>query len=113
MGSEQITRFFLHMPKCGGTSVRTAIENLGSANLVRDYDSYFKIPMRQRAMVVAESGREPHVIPDNALVFGHFFPVKYKIFLSNNDCKLVTILRDPIDRLISHYRYWNSADFSD
>jgi hypothetical protein len=36
------------MPKCAGTSVLSILENNINDNLIKDYDSFFKIPQEMR-----------------------------------------------------------------
>lgn len=113
-----MVRLFVHMPKCAGTSVKQVLEadmaeRGESARLIFDYDSYIKIPGSQRVDRILKDLDDPVEVPDDALVYGHFFPVKYIGAQRLDDLRLVTILRDPLDRLISHYHFWKSGDFSD
>ncbi len=39
-------------------------------------------------------------------VHGHFLPLKYLLMASNKPVKFVTWMRDPVDRILSHYYYW-------
>jgi hypothetical protein len=101
------------MPKCAGTSVRTLLENSHGDRLVEDYDSFFKIPQPHRNELILNALLSPIRAPSDKIVYGHFFPVKYIGSETKAAVNLVTILRDPIARLHSHYHFWNSGDFSD
>lgn len=105
-------KLFLHMPKCAGTSVLNILENNLKDNLIKDYDSFFKVPQEKRSEKIKESIKLKISFPEEKIVYGHFFPIKY-LANSQNKKILVTILREPIQRLQSHYKYWNSGDFSD
>ena len=106
-------RLFLHIPKCAGTSIKEILENQCSNNLSLDYDSYFRLPKPERAKKILHSLENPTAVDDSHVVYGHFFPVKYIGDRKPINLTLVTILRDPLSRLISHYEFWNNRDFSD
>lgn len=105
--------FFLHMPKCGGTSTRLLFEQQSKRQVLLDYDSHFKYPIEQRMDMLLDSLFTPTPVAPGALVFGHFFPIKYLATQQASDYKLVTILRDPLDRLYSHYQFWCQHEFPD
>lgn len=105
-------KLFVHMPKCAGTSVLNLLEASVSNNLIKDYDSCFKIPFEPREQKINEFLNTNNTVANEKIVYGHFFPIKY-LANSIENTTLVTILRDPIARLQSHYKYWNSGDFSD
>lgn len=104
-------KLFLHIPKCAGTSVLTMLQKTIPDHLEKDYDSFFRIPRPQRNQVLLKSLLSPTEIPTDKVVYGHFFPVKYIGTARHQDFRLVTILRDPIERLRSHYKYWNSGNY--
>lgn len=105
-------RLFLHMPKCAGTSIRSILEALAPNDLVIDYQSYFSSPRPERSEKILRALLEPLDLGPEKFVYGHFFPVKYLGVQAAHASTLVTIIREPIDRLISHYYYWNAGDFS-
>lgn len=106
-------KLFLHMPKCAGSSVLSMLEAAVPQLLDRDYQSYFRIPRPERNQVLLENLLHPRSVAGGRIVYGHFFPVKYIGQGTSLDFRLVTILRDPIARLQSHYKFWNAGDFSD
>tara|TARA_A100001388_G_scaffold252451_1_gene214943 strand:- start:367 stop:1023 length:657 start_codon:yes stop_codon:yes gene_type:complete len=75
----------LHIPRCGGTSILYDLRELGVRVFVADEKSNWKT---DRADVV----------------FGHFL-VKEQL-KCYSDYKLVTIVRDPIDIIISNYKQY-------
>ena len=106
-------RLFLHMPKCAGTTIKDWL-SANMSNAVRfDYESYFKIPRCERNTSILKKLLEPESGDRDKIIYGHFFPVKYFGTQKPENYKLVTILRDPVDRVLSHYKYWNSESFPD
>ena len=96
----------LHLPKTAGSSFLLALEEVFSDKIVRDFGD---IPINTPALK-----RNAHALKMLAInsamqcrniecVHGHFLPLKY---LFCRDAKFVTWLRDPIERLGSHYYYW-------
>ena len=106
-------QLFLHMPKCAGSSVKVLLQELLGPKLELDYDSYFSLPKEKRSDVLLKCLKKPSFVSNDKIIYGHFFPIKYIGDSVLSNLKLVTILRDPISRLISHYNFWNSNDFSD
>jgi len=68
-------------------------------------------------MRLIESLTQPVELLSDTIVYGHFYPVKYlgaaPIERFGQRLRLVTILRDPINRLRSHYNFWRAGTFSD
>ena len=103
-------KLFLHMPKCAGTSVYRMINKRLGSDCLRDYDSFFRVPIPKRYLKISKFLASPAPVSPDSLVYGHFFPIKYTGLTRNNDIKMVTILRDPARRMLSHYNYWNSLE---
>ena len=116
--NQQRSVLFLHMPKCAGSSMKSVFQSIYGANFKEDYDSFFKIPRPERYKAIATattiSKRENSGII-GGMTYGHFFPIKYLANLSSNQRKniiLATFLRDPLDRLASHYAFWTRMNQS-
>lgn len=105
-------RLFLHMPKCAGSSIKKLLESNNKDLLILDYESFFTEPKIERDKKILQCLEQPEILNTEKIVYGHFFPVKYIGNSSPPNLKLVTIIREPIDRLISHYYFWKSGDFS-
>jgi hypothetical protein len=99
------------MPKCAGTSIKQIISNNGDAHITYDYNSFFRLPLSERSILIKNRLNEPNIPPIDSIIYGHFFPVKYigsQQYLNKHNTCLVTILREPIQRLISHYIFWST-----
>lgn len=99
---------FVHMPKCGGTSVRVALEQLlGVQHLKLDYVGVPAASEQERHRKLLDYVRAPEPLEQGCCVYGHFRPVKYLGDLGDDtkDIQVLAIVRDPIERLVSHYRY--------
>jgi len=103
------------MPKCGGISFRSILENQFGSRILLDYKD---VPINKSSGVrqwSAEWGRTKnalfghHRLGEIDCVHGHFMPYKYLPFRNEGQVVFVTWLRDPVDRLASHYYFWQRA----
>lgn len=82
----------LHTPKCGGTSLFASLNGaFGSSQIYRDY---------------RQGGDEKVASVDEItrpIIYGHFRAKKYE---NVENATWVTLLRDPIDRMMSLYFNW-------
>jgi hypothetical protein len=101
----------VHMPKCAGSSVRALLDHHFPTRVDFSYQSFFRIPFAERAGVISDALENPAELPHDRIVYGHVFPVKHLGRNLNSNVKLATILRDPLDRIRSHYVYWNAGEF--
>lgn len=99
----------VHFPKSSGTSLKAALERHFGDTLQLDYKDGPTFPDGQRQTdPAAYMQRRDTVEPGKGIVFGHFHPAKY----SHLDARRFTILRHPIDVLISIYFYWRQSSIS-
>jgi len=98
----------VHIPKTAGTSFRKAMRDHFGDALRLDYGDR---PMKQAAWNrcwrawwhgLRSSRLE---LPDEACLFGHYLPLKYWALARRRPTRLVTWLREPVARLVSHYRF--------
>lgn len=98
----------VHLPKTAGTSFRSSLESHFSERLLLDYEDR---PINQTTIsrncnVLKASVLNRYRRSEYACIHGHFMPLKYRWINNRELNKYVVWLRDPIERLASHYYYW-------
>lgn len=103
----------VHVPKTAGISFRKALESYFGGLLICDYaDLPLNQQVAKRAIGATHSAMKNSIIinqkiyKDAKCVHGHFLPLKYRWMSSSTQKKFIVWLRDPIERLASHYYYW-------
>lgn len=102
-------RLFVHIPKTAGTSFRTAAESsFGTTKVLRDYGPESEATSRSVMQEVYETNDKNGVMrafeSDQAVLLAGHFPVqKYGRLIGLQNT--VTIFRDPVEQVISHYRH--------
>lgn len=94
----------IHVAKAGGTSVYGALQTAYGPNLLVDYRDDPANPLSPRNIDPNRYFGRAQTIPDNVeCVHGHFHPAKFRYTESDF---LFTLLRHPVDNLISIYFFW-------
>ena len=106
----------LHMPKCGGSSFRKLLKDHFKLRFSSDYEYPMHLPVSKREKKVQRARRRVKIWQKyffgyryTQCIHGHFMPYKYEYLLGMEGVIFVTWLRDPIERLISHYDFWQRS----
>ena len=91
---------FLHIPKCAGTSMKEAFMSVYRDRVLElvDYPSK-EFARRRHRIFLRRVGGPPTV------VIGHIEYGIHRMMVLDN-AVYVTLLRDPIERCLSHYAHW-------
>jgi hypothetical protein len=96
----------VHVAKAGGSSLLLALQNLYGAACRADYAENPADPRSPRWLdPIGYTARRETLSGDIHCVHGHFHPGKYD---APKDTVLATILRHPIDNIISIFAYWKT-----
>jgi hypothetical protein len=99
----------LHLPKTAGTSFSAALEQHFGPRLLRDYvDLPIHSPMyeRNKAALQASLRNAESDFAGIECIHGHFLPVKFLLLAGRRDLSFVTWMRNPVERVLSHYFFW-------
>ncbi len=99
----------VHLPKTAGTSFGQSLENHFGKYLLKDYEDYpINTPIIKRNLRAIKDCLNRAIRNINGIhcVHGHFLPLKYLFLGSRTNVKFITWLRDPVERLASHYYHW-------
>ncbi len=103
------------MPKVGGSSLGALLKNHFQQSFLGDYGDYPINKSENRRKIEAEIKRNKNILGERFFsrfrqvecIHDHFLPYKYLgVF---EEVNFITWLRDPIERLGSHYHYWKRS----
>ncbi len=99
----------VHLPKTAGTSFAAALEDHFGTKMLKDYnDLPINTPPFERNQTALKAAIEnaEKDFSDIECIHGHFLPIKYLLLATKKDVTFITWLRHPVERVLSHYFYW-------
>src|SRR5690554_3573739 len=107
----------LHTPKAGGSSFKVLLEEHFKNRFFGDYSD---LPIntnefKRKADVIRFDKKfrlyKKYIYQFKRIecIHGHFLPYKYSSLLDDPEVIFITWLRDPLERMASHYFYWQRA----
>lgn len=103
----------VHLPKTAGTSFREALREQFGERLVTSYADrplhQTKLRRRRDAAFCCVRNALGKHDQDIACLHGHFLPLKYRFMRATSPYQFVTWMREPLQRLLSHYYYWQRS----
>lgn len=93
----------VHVPKAGGTSTLNTLQRAFGAAFRSEYSFDPANPSSQRVIDPASYFARRTSVPPATCIHGHFHPGMFDL---TADTVLATILRHPVDNLISIYWFW-------
>lgn len=103
MSSPSALMVSIHVPKTGGETFRDILESVSEGHLQRDYGDQPLAPLTLRHRLELALKR-PRLEPGTRAVHGHFIATKY--WRRYPDAHYLIWLREPVERLASHFHYW-------
>lgn len=103
----------VHMPKTAGSSFQATLAQHFKEGLQLDYADrplhHSALSRNARASWQCLRGRFSDPDPSVHCIHGHFLPLRFRLLRSPEPLQFVTWLRDPVQRLVSHYEYWKRS----
>ena len=106
----------MHLPKTAGSSFRHSLEECYGKKIMLDYaDLPINTPPLQRNRNVLVSGlaNEQRDFGEAECIHGHFMPAKYLLLHTARPLTFITWMRNPVERVISHYYFWQRRYWED
>lgn len=92
-----------HIPKNGGNTFVDFLNKIYGDSMLLDYDD-MPLSLHYPLIHFFKSFRKPRLAPGVRCVHGHFLTGKYDHIPRSK--RYVVWLRDPVERVLSHYYFW-------
>lgn len=102
----------VHLPKTAGTSFGKSLEDYFGDRLYRDYSDFpLNTSPFKRKISATLKGLKGIGSPFGNIecIHGHFLPIKYRLLRMRQLVHFITWIRDPVERLASHYHFWKRS----
>ena len=102
----------LHLPKTAGTSFAATLERHFRTSLMRDYADWpINTPQYERNRSALQNclSNAHNDFQGIECIHGHFLPLKYLPLSDRQHITFITWLRNPVERTISHYHFWQRS----
>lgn len=102
----------LHLPKTAGTSFAADLKQHFTTKLLNDYADFpINTPRYERNKAALQESllNAENDFPGIECIHGHFLPIKYLLLANKREVRFVTWMRNPVDRVLSHYFFWNRS----
>ena len=99
----------VHLPKTGGSSFKLSLDQHFGQNILLDYaDLPINTPplQRNRNVLISALKNAERDFGEVECIHGHFMPAKYLLLNTIKPQIFVTWMRHPVERVISHYYFW-------
>ena len=99
----------VHLPKTAGASFGQSLKEHFGSSFHEDYGDFpINTPaFRRNIHALREcAGNRFRTFEKDSCIHGHFLPLKYLFLPRQLDVFYITWMRDPVERLASHYHYW-------
>ena len=106
----------LHLPKTAGASFAAVLERHFKGSLLKDYaDLPINTPPQQRNQAALQAALYNMENPSLEVecIHGHFLPVKYLLLNHRKELTFMTWMRQPVERMVSHYFFWRATYHAD
>ena len=102
----------VHLPKTAGSSFGASLEEVFGERLLRDYGDaplHTSPLIRKTRAALANLHALSRRLAVVDCIHGHFLPFKYQALRATRAVCFITWMRDPVERLGSHYHFWQRS----